>query len=225
MIESSENVEKFLGFYHRGRPMKRVPSETAVRQATDVFRKHGGPMRTHQVAEAGVHYSTLYWMRDAGHLEQLSRGVYRLAELPGPSKHDVVVVASRIPSAVLCLVSALDFHEIGTQIPSAVDVAVGPKAWEPQIDYPRVRVYRMSGAALTEGIETHEVDGVDVHVFNPAKTVADCFKFRNKIGIDVAIEALQETVRTRSASPAEISRYAQIDRVAKTVTPYLRALQ
>jgi predicted transcriptional regulator of viral defense system len=205
--------------------MKRVPSEAAVREATQVFRKHGGPMRTKQAAEAGVHYSTLYWMRDAGLLEQLSRGVYRLAELPGPSKHDIVVVASRIPSAVLCLVSALDFYEIGTQIPSAVEIAIGSKAWEPQIDHPPVRVYRMSGMALTEGVEIHEVDGVEVRIFSPAKTVADCFKFRNKIGIDVAIEALQETVRTRSASPGEISRYAEIDRVSKIVRPYLQALQ
>ncbi len=182
-------------------------------------------MRTHEAAERGVHYSTLYGMRDAGLLEQLSRGVYRLTELQGPSKYDVVTVAARVPDAVLCLVSALDFHEIGTQIPSAVSIAIGRKDWHPQFDYPPVRVYRMSGDALISGIEEHSVDGTVVRVFCVAKTVADCFKFRNKIGLDVAIEALREVVRSRKATPVEIMEYAEIDRVSRIVRPYVEAMQ
>jgi predicted transcriptional regulator of viral defense system len=196
-----------------------------VRKATEVFRSHNGLMRTHDAAQSGVHYSTLYWMRDAGLLEQLARGVYRLADLPGPSKHDVVTVAALVPSAVLCLLSALDFHDIGTQIPSAVNIAIGSKDWAPLSDYPPVRVYRMSGRALNEGVEQHELDGVNVRVFNPAKTVADCYKYRNKIGLDVAIEALQDVVRSGLAKPAQIMEYAEIDRVAKVIRPYLEALQ
>lgn len=210
--------------YHNER-MRRTPSENATRRAVEVFRRHGGTMRTGDVAAQGVHYSTLYWMRDEGLVEQLTRGVYRLSSIPGPSKHDVVTVAARVPSAILCLVSALEFHEIGTQIPSAVSIAIGPKDREPLLKYPPVRVYRMSGTALTSGVEEHEVDGTRVRVFGIAKTVADCFKFRNKIGHDVAIEALQEVVRQRCATPAEIMEFASVDRVAKVIRPYLEALQ
>jgi len=205
--------------------MKRLPSDNAILHATDVFKGAGGTLRTREAAEAGVHYSTLYGMRDAGLLEQLSRGVYRLAELPGLSKNDVVTVATRVPDAILCLVSALDFHGIGTQIPSAVNIAIGPKDRRPKLDYPPIRVYRVSGRALTSGVEERVVDGTVVRVFGIAKTVADCFKFRNKIGDDVALEALREVVRSRKATPAEIMEFAQIDRVSKIVRPYLEALQ
>lgn len=128
--------------------MRRSPSESAVRAAEEVFRAAGGTLRTREAAARGIHYSTLYGMRNEGLLEQLSRGVYRLAELPAPSKYNVVAVAERAPDAVLCLTSALDFHEIGTQIPSAVSIAIGRKDWHPQFDYPPVRVYRMSDEAL-----------------------------------------------------------------------------
>jgi predicted transcriptional regulator of viral defense system len=205
--------------------MKRLPSENAIKHAAEAFRQAGGTLRTREAAEQGVHYSTLYGMRDAGLVEQLSRGVYRLAELKGPSRYDVVAVAERVPDAVLCLVSALDFHEIGTQIPSGVSIAIGPKDRRPRLDYPPLRVYRMSGAALASGVEEHVVDGTTVRVFNPAKTVADCFKFRNKIGLDVALEALRETVRSRKATRDAIIKYAEIDRVSRVVRPYLEAME
>ena len=205
--------------------MKRLPSDNAIRNATEVFKGAGGTLRTREAAERGVHYSTLYGMRDAGLLERLSRGVYRLAELPGLSKNDVVAVAARVPDAILCLVSALDFHDIGTQIPSAVNIAIGPKDRRPQLDYPPIRVHRLSGQALTSGVEERVVDGTVVRVFGVAKTIADCFKFRNKIGVDVALEALREVVRSHKATPAEIMEFAQIDRVSKIVRPYLEALQ
>lgn len=224
MINTSDNVHKVRGIYHNA-TMKRTPSESAVRAAAAIFRAAGGTLRTREAAERGIHYSTLYGMRDAGLLEQLSRGVYRLAELHAPSKYDVMAVAERAPDAVLCLISALDFHEIGTQIPSAVSIAIGRKDWHPQFDYPPVRVYRMSGEALTAGVEAHSIDGTTVKVFNPAKTVADCFKFRNKVGLDVALEALREAVRGRKATRDEIMGYAAIDRVTKIVRPYLEAMQ
>ena len=205
--------------------MKRLPSENAVRHASEVFKESGGTLRTREAAGRGVHYSTLYGMRDAGLLEQLSRGVYRLADLPGPGKYDVVTVAARVPGAVLCLVSALDFHDVGTQIPSAVSIAIGPKDRRPQLGYPPIRVYRFSGRALTSGVEEHAVDGTTVRVFSAAKTVADCFKFRNKIGLDVALEALREVVRSRKSTPAEIMEFAEIDRVSKIVRPYLEAVE
>ncbi len=196
-----------------------------MRAAVAEFRSAGGTLRTREAAERGIHYSTLYGMRDAGFLEQLSRGVYRLTELQAPSKYDVVAVAERVPDAVLCLVSALDLHEIGTQIPSAVNIAVGKKDWHPQFDYPPVRVYRMSEKALTAGVEEHSIDGTTVRAFSPAKTVADCFKFRNKIGLDVALEALREALRSRKATRDEIMKYAEVDRVSKVVRPYLEAME
>lgn len=224
VIDTSDEVHKVRGIYHNA-TMTRTPSETAVRAATAVFKAAGGTLRTRDAAERGIHYSTLYGMRDAGLVEQLSRGVYRLAGLQSPSKYDVVAVAERVPGAVLCLVSALDFHEIGTQIPSAVSIAIGKKDWHPQFSYPRVRVYRMSGEALTSGVEEHVIGGTTVKVFNPAKTVADCFKFRNKIGLDVALEALRETVRSRKATRDEIMEYAETDRVSRVVRPYLEATE
>ncbi len=223
-MKTSEDVHNVRHIYHNDL-MKRLPSENAIRHAADVFRQAGGTLRTREAAERGVHYSTLYGMRDAELLEQLTRGVYRLTELQGPSKYDVVAVAERAPGAVLCLVSALDFHEIGTQIPSGVSIAIGPKDRRPKLDYPPVRVYRMSGDALTAGIEEHSIGGTTVRVFNPAKTVADCFKFRNKIGLDVALEALRETVRSRKATRDAIMDYAEIDRVSKVVRPYFEAME
>ena len=224
VIKTSEHVHKVRHIYHNG-PMKRLPSGNAIERAAAVFREAGGTLRTREAAERGVHPSTLYGMRDAGLLEQLTRGVYRLTELQGPSRYDVVAVAERAPGVVLCLVSALDFHEIGTQIPSGVNIAIGPKDRRPKFDYPPVRVYRMSGQALTAGVEEHSIDGTTVRVFNPAKTVADCFKFRNKIGLDVALEALREAVRSRKATRDEIVKYAEIDRVSKVVRPYLEAIE
>ena len=205
--------------------MKRLPSDNAIHRATEVFKNAGGTLRTSEAAERGVHYSTLYGMRDVGLLEQLSRGVYRLAELSGLSKQDVVTVAARVPNAVLCLVSALDFHDIGTQIPSAVNIAIGSKDRQPRLDYPPVRVYRLSGRVLTSGVEEHNVDGTVVKVFSIAKTVADCFKFRNRIGSDVAFEALREVVRSHKATAAEIMEFAEIDHVSKIVRPYLEAIE
>lgn len=205
--------------------MRRIPSDRAVRVAEKVFRAAGGTLRTREAAERGIQYSTLYGMRDAGLLEQLSRGVYRLAELRAPSKYDVVAVAQRAPNAVLCLISALDFHEIGTQIPSAVNIAIGRKDWRPHFDYPPVHVYRMSADTLTAGVEEHSIDGTPVRVFSAAKTVADCFKFRNKVGLDVALEALRETLRSRKATHNEIMQYAAIDRVQKILRPYLEAME
>lgn len=224
MIRTSEDIHNVRHIYHNG-SMKRLPSENAIKHASDAFRQAGGTLRTREAVARGVHYSTLYGMRDAGLLEQLTRGVYRLTELPGPSKHDVVAVAARVPDAVLCLVSALDFHEIGTQIPFGVSIAIGPKDRRPKLDYPPVRVYRMSGEALTAGVEEHSLDGTTVRVFNPAKTVADCFKYRNKIGLDVALEALRETVRSRKATRDAIMKYSQVDRVSKIVRPYLEAME
>jgi len=204
--------------------LMRVPSEIAIRSATEIFRAGGGILRTSAAVTAGIQYSTLYWMRDNGLLETLGRGLYRLADLPALSDQDLVTVSARVPEAVICLISALSFHHVGTQIPHRVSIALPPKAWEPQVDNPPLQVYRMSGDALARGVEMHVIDERQVKIFSVAKTVADCFKFRNKIGLDVALEALQEALRSRKTTPAEIMEYAQVDRVTRIIRPYLEAL-
>lgn len=201
-----------------------TPSEQAVEAAAKVFEHHEGVMRTSEALAAGIQPRTLYWMRDRALLEPLSRGVYHLNSHELPAKPDVAAVMRRAPRAVLCLVSALDLHEVGTQIPAEVQIALPRAVRPPHIDYPRVRVVHMSAAALAAGVEEQVIAGLPLRVFGIAKTVADCFKFRSSVGSDVAIEALQEVIRERRVTPGEIMRYAKIDRVENVIRPYLEAL-
>jgi len=202
----------------------REPSDIAIHAAEDIFRRHGGVMRTRDALDAGIHRRTLYWLRDRGRLETLSRGVFLLALSDLPESPDVVAVMQRVPQAVLCLVSALDFHGVGTQIPSAVQIALPRGVRPPKIRRPRVQVFNMNEAVLSSGVEEHSMSGVRIRVFGTAKTVADCFKYRNRIGLDVATEALQEVVRAKRATPAEIMGFARVDKVQSVIDPYLRAL-
>jgi len=202
----------------------RRTTDSAIAAAEAVFTTHGGVMRTGEALEAGIHPRTLYWMRDHGLLEELSRGVFHLASTPLPESVDVAAVMQRVPGAVLCLVSALEFHEIGTQIPHAVQIALPRSVRTPRFSYPPVQVFHMSDAALSVGVEEHMYGETPVRVFSAAKTVADCFKFRNKIGLDVAVEALQEAIRGRVATPGQIMQSARAIRVGSVIEPYLRAL-
>ena len=193
-------------------------------RATTAFLSAGGVLGTSEALASGVEERTLYWMREAGLVEPLSRGVYHLAALPLPAYPDVAAVLRRAPHAVLCLVSALQFHEIGTQIPAAVQIALPTGVKAPRIAYQRIELFSMSAEAIAAGVEEHDMDGTPIRVFDLAKTVADCFKYRNRIGQDVAVEALQETIRSRRATPAQLMRYAKVDRVEHVMRPYLQAL-
>lgn len=173
----------------------------------------------------GIHPRTLYTLRDEGLLMQVTRGLYRLADLPPMQEPDLVAVARRVPEAVVCLISALAFHGVATQIPHEVSIALPRGVRAPGLAYPPVRVFRLSGSCLTEGIETHVLDAVKVRVFGLEKTVADCFKFRNKIGLDVALEALKEALARPGVTPAGVLRYATACRVETVIRPYLEALQ
>lgn len=195
-----------------------------VKAATDVFRKGGGVLRMSEAVKAGVSRKTLYAMRDEGLLEQLSRGVYRLASLPGLAAPDLIAVATRIPSGVICLISALAFHELTTQVPHAVDIAIARGRETPRVDYPPVNVYWFSGKAFTEGIETPRIDGRRIRIYSAAKSVADAFKYRNKIGMEVALEALRSWRRRRNAKTEQLLEYARVCRVERTIRPYLEAL-
>lgn len=179
---------------------------------------------TSEAVALGIEERTLYWMRDEQLVEPLSRGVYHLVSLPLPSRPDVAAVMRRVSRAVLCLVSALEFHEIGTQVPAAVQIALPTGVKAPRITYPRTEKVSMCAPCFEAGVEVHDLDGTSIKVFGIAKTIADCFKFRNRIGQNVAVEALRETIHARRATPAEIMRFAKIDHVQEIVRPYVEAL-
>jgi len=195
----------------------------ATEWAKQVFKKHGGTMRTREIQAEGIHPRTLYALRDAGTLERLSRGLYRLAELPPLSEPDLSTVAKRIPNAVVCLVSALALHELTTQIPHVVHIALPRTARYPILEHPPLQVYLFSKAAFEAGIETKNFDGVSIRVYNAEKTLADCFKYRNKLGIDVVIEALRKYRAKRGARLQRVLEYARICRVERVMRPYLEA--
>lgn len=196
----------------------------SFQRAIDIFRERGGVLRASEALRAGIHPRTLYAMRDAGVIERLSRGLYRLVETPSLGNLDLVTVALKVPKGVICLVSALAFHNLTTQVPHEVYIALPRDSREPHLQYPPLQVFEFSGEAYSAGIETHELDGVPVRIYSPEKTLADCFKYRNKLGLDVAIEALKLYAERRNVEADEIMRFARICRVANVMRPYLEAV-
>ena len=194
-------------------------ADTAVR----IIRAKGGIIRTSDALKAGVHPRTLYALRDNGTLEQLTRGVYRLTDGESLSEPDLVTVATRIPKAVVCLVSALAFHELTTQIPHAVSIALEKGAKSPVLEYPPIAIHHFSKEAFLAGIEQREIDGVSVRIYSVEKTLVDCFKFRNKIGMDIFLEALQLYRKGRKLRISELLESARICRVERPIMPYLEA--
>ncbi|MBI4502891.1 MAG: type IV toxin-antitoxin system AbiEi family antitoxin domain-containing protein [Gemmatimonadetes bacterium] len=201
-----------------------MPKRTPRATAESIFRKAGGILRTRDALARGVHPRTLYDLRDTGRIEALGRGTYHLVDVPVTEKLDAALVAARSPKAVLCLISALEWHGLTTQVPRAVQIALPPGARAPRGRYPAVRAFRFSGRAYREGVERHSVDGLTIKVYGAAKTVADCFKFRNRIGIDVALEALRDGWRGRRFTMDEVWRFARICRVERIMRPYLESL-
>ena len=193
-------------------------------RAVGIFKKHGGILRTTQAIQAGIHPATLYAMRDSGALEVVSRGVYRLADSPPLSNPDLVTVATRVPGGVICLISALAIHELTTQIPHEEHVALPRGAEEPCLNHPPIKTYRFTNPAFTEGVETQKIDGVGVRIYNPEKTLADCFKFRNQLGLDTVVEAVRFYRERRSIRVDDLMRYAGICRVKKIIRPYIEAI-
>jgi len=181
-------------------------------------------VRPRDLEARGIAREYLLRLYRQGVLHRAGRGVYVLAAAPTTEHHGLAVVAKQAPKSVICLLSALRFHGLTTQEPHEVWIAVDNKAHQPQLAWPALRVVRFSGRALTEGVEGHVIEGVPVRVFGVAKTVADCFKYRNKIGVDVAIEALRDTLRQRKATVDEIYRFAKVCRVAKVMRPYLESV-
>jgi len=160
-----------------------------------------------------------------GLLDKVGRGLYRLPSHPGSEHESLTTVATKAPQAVFCLLTALQFHELTTQLPRQVWIAMPRGSHVPRIDYPPIKMVQMTGDVYSEGIETVERDGVKLRVYGVAKTVADCFKHRNKIGLDVALEALKEVRAKRKATADDLWRYAKLCRVANVMRPYLEAIE
>ena len=188
------------------------------------FSRSGGLLRTGAALRAGIHPRTLYDMRDEGVVEELSRGLYRLANLPALSNPDLVTVALKVPSGVICLISALAYHEITTQIPHEVHIALPRGAEPPRLKHPPLRVFWFTGRSYTDGVETHKVDGVGLRVYSPEKTLADCFKYRNKLGLDTVLEALRLYRSRKRPNVYDLMKFARVCRVEKVMRPYLEAL-
>lgn len=200
-----------------------MPSSTDRVRTLKLARRRRG-VTARELAAAGIHRQVLSRLVESGEIERVVRGVYRLPEHPLTENYGLAMASAVVPHGVICLLSALQFHGIGTQLPSEVWIAIDRRARRPALKYPPLRVVRYSGAALTEGVEPHRIEGQAVRVYNVAKTVADCFKYRNKIGLDVALEALREARRAKQASAEALWRYAKINRVANVMRPYLEAV-
>jgi len=193
-------------------------------ETIEAFRRNGGLLRTMQALDLGIHPRMLYRLRDEGILDCISRGVFRLSELPPLTNPDLVTVALRIPKAVVCLVSALAHHGVTTQIPHEVQIALPRGTKKPKLDYPPIQVHQFTGAALTDGVDVVEFDGIPVQIYSLAKSVADCFRFRSTLGTDVAVQALQEAVRSKGVPPAQLLKYARVCNVETVMRPYLEAV-
>lgn len=190
----------------------------------DLFREHGGQLRMSEAIRLGMTRYTLYSLRDRGVVEQVSRGIYRLVDLPPIGNPDLVTVGLRIPNGVVCLVSALAFHGLTTQIPHEVSIAIPRGSRTPRLEHPPVRAYRFSEAAHAAGVDVHRLDGVPVRIYSPEKTLADCFKFRNRIGMDVVQESLKAYRGRRDTEFDAVIRYARVCRVDNVMRPYLEAV-
>ena len=189
----------------------RIAEKKAVFSAADAVR-------------SGVHSQALTRMVEEGRLERVARGRYRFPDSPLTEHHNLALVAGALPDGVVCLLSGLSFHGIGTQVPSRVWIALDRRARKPAQEWPPIRVVRFGGEALTEGVETHTIEGVTVKVYGLAKTLADLFKYRNKVGLDVALEALKEVWRSGHLDVDELMRFARICRVERVMRPYLESV-
>jgi predicted transcriptional regulator of viral defense system len=195
--------------------------ETATDRVVELARQ-AGILRSRDLGAIPRQYLRL--AEEQGKLTRVARGLYVASDADVTENHDLALAARRVPQGVVCLLSALRFHELTTQMPFEVWLAIDPKARLPKTEYPPLRIVRFSGAALSYGAAPHTIEGVTVRITTPAKTVADCFKYRNKIGLDVALEALRDCYHERKATLDEIWQAAKVCRVANVIRPYMESL-
>jgi len=191
---------------------------------TEYFRTQRGPRKFSDVVKEGFHPAYIRSLIKSGALKKVDRGIYCLAKASDLSQPDLVTAALKVPKGVVCLISALSFYQVTDEIPHWVDMALPKGAWENKVEYPPMRYFHFSEKTWKEGIEVHQIDGCSVKIYKLEKTLADCFKFRNRIGLDVATNALKEAIRSKKAKPKIIYDYAKTCRVDKVMKPYLEAL-
>jgi predicted transcriptional regulator of viral defense system len=201
-----------------------MPESISQRQIAHALLTARGIARLIELRDAGVTAATMSRMERDGEVLRLARGLYQLPDAPLDANHSLAEAAKRVPKGVVCLVSALAFHGLTDQLPRQVWLAIGQKDWPPKHDGTPIRIVRFTENLLNENVETHVVEGVTVKVFGIGKTIADCFRYRNKIGLSVAIEGLQEALRQRKATPGEIAGQADHGGVTTVIRPYLEAL-
>ena len=189
----------------------------------EIFRKHGGQLRMSEALKSGITRYMLYSLQEKGIINRISRGIYRLADLPPINNPDLVTVSLRFPNTVICLISALSYHDMTSQIPHRVSIAFQRDSRIPSLDYPPIKAFKFSYDAFNAGIENHKIDGVHVRIYSPEKTLVDCFKFRNKIGMDVVLEAIKLYKTRNKFNIKKIFQYAKICRVENVMRPYLEA--
>lgn len=181
-------------------------------------------MRSYEFADAGIAAATLSRMKAKGLIIQLQRGLYTLPGATSDINHDMAQVTKAIPHVIVCLISALAFHELTTTIPGRLWIAIDPKDRRPKISYPPLQIVRFPAALRSGGTDRHVIEGVPVRITNPARTIVDLFRYRKTTGLNLAIEGLREALRQRKATPAQIARYAEQAKVWKIVQPYLEAV-
>jgi len=193
------------------------------KRTLDVALKHGA-LRPKDLDRYGIPRKYLNILFHKGKLERVSRGLYESPAAEPTENRTIVEICKRVPNGVICLISALQFHDLTTQIPHEVWIAIDRKQRLPKKSDLPMKIVRFSGEALKKGVEKYVIEGVDIKIYNPAKTVADCFKYRNKIGLDIAIEALRDCKRGRKATNDQLWQYAKICRVTNIMRPYLEAI-
>lgn len=200
-----------------------MSQSTRLTQVIEIVKK-AGILRPKELEEAGFSRTYLIRLYEKGLLDRPARGIYTVPDVDLSQYQSLAEASKKVPRGVICLLSALSFHGIGTQSPFEVWLAIGSKAQRPRDYGLRLRIVRFSDRTLTEGVEEHMVEGVNIRIFSPAKSVADCFKFRNKIGLDVALEALRDCVNKRLCTKDELWMYAKLCRVSNVMRPYLEAI-
>ena len=199
-------------------------AQITQRDRTIDLLRHNGIMRLTDLRAHGIHAPTLSRMVEEGEIARRGRGLYELTDAEITLSHSLAEIAVRVPKGIICLISALAYHEITLQSPKSIWLAIGEKDRKPRIDHLAVRVLHFGDAALKSGVQTVRIDGVAVKIFSPAKTVVDCFRYRRIVGLDVALEALRLALRSRKATPDDIVRFARALRIWSVLRPYLESV-
>lgn len=198
--------------------------EQNTKKMLNYFKKHGGIVRFSSIIKAGFHSDTLSALEKEGRIEKIARGLYRMTQYKFGAYPDLVIACFQAPRGIVCLVSALAFHEVTNEIPKYVDIAIPAGTRANRIKYPPVRFYRFSTKTWNSGIEVHQFEGRKIRVYNLAKTIADCFKFRNRIGFNVVRDALKIAVTEKKIKPQDIMKYAKLCRVDRIIKPILETM-